>query len=404
MTPSGDAAVWLAGVLAERAGCAPPVLDPPAPGDAATRWGASGLAELTGPADRPPIAPGRDYVGRLEALVRVVKGFARALGADLALDMDVYGERARDMGLTRRGAISAGGAARMVRCRDSWLVANLARPEDLDLFEAWLGVPAGDDPWAALADAAEDRPAGEFAAGARLLGLAASVVAAACDEQRLARPAQSHGAPGFAHWRGGRPPRDPASLFVLDLSGLWAGPLCGRLFVELGARVVKVESMSRPDGARAGSLAFFERMNSRKQCISVDLASPPGRAALRELIEQADVVIEAARPRALAQLGVHADALARERPGRIWICLTAYGRTGPWSNAVGFGDDCAAAAGLVVRDGDGEPMFVGDAIADPIAGLMAAGAAFAGLAGGGFGLVDVALREAALFVAEAPVR
>jgi len=63
---------------------------------------------------------------------------------------------------------------------------------------------------------------------------------------------------------------------------------------------------------------------------------------------------------------------ARERPGIVWIGLTAYGRTGPWSNAVGFGDDCAAAAGLVVRDGDDRPMFVGDALADPVAGLMAA--------------------------------
>jgi crotonobetainyl-CoA:carnitine CoA-transferase CaiB-like acyl-CoA transferase len=178
--------------------------------------------------------------------------------------------------------------------------------------------------------------------------------------------------------------------------------LCGRLFAELGARVIKVESAARPDGARAGSPAFFARMNAGKQSVILDFASQAGRAELRELIAGADVVIEAARPRALPQLGIDAETIARANRRLTWIGITAYGRTGPWSNAVGFGDDCAAAAGLVVRDESGAPMFVADALADPLAGLMAASAAFAVLAAGGGALIDVALREAALFVAQAP--
>jgi crotonobetainyl-CoA:carnitine CoA-transferase CaiB-like acyl-CoA transferase len=142
-------------------------------------------------------------------------------------------------------------------------------------------------------------------------------------------------------------------------------------------------------------------MNAGKETAAFDFKTERGRQALRALIEAADVVIEAARPRAMAQLGIHLEEIARGRPSLVWISLTAYGRTGPWSNAVGFGDDCAAAAGLVVRDEAAAPMFVGDALADPVAGLMATAAGLAVLAAGGGALVDVGLREAATFIAQA---
>ena len=401
---TNDAARWLAGVLSQRAGCdgLEPLPGPPA-GSAQARWLASGLAELTGPADGEPVAPARDYAARLDALVRAARAFAVVLGAaPPSLRLGLYAERAADLGLRRAGRISAGGAARMLRCADDWAVVNLARPEDLDLFEAWIGEPAGDAPWTTLSRAAARRDVETFVSDGRLLGLPVARVAAPADDQLAARPAQNEGAPGIHRWAPAGPPRDPAELLVVDLSGLWAGPLCGRLFAELGAEVVKVESTSRPDGARQGSAAFFARMNAGKTCVAFDFQAESGRQALRALIERADVVIEAARPRAMAQLGIDPAVVAAARPHTVWISLTGYGRTGPWSNAVGFGDDCAAAAGLVVRDGAGAPMFVGDALADPIAGLMATAAGFAVLAAGGGALVDVSLREAALFVARAP--
>ncbi len=402
MNSDVDGAAWLASILTERAGYGGPLaLDAPAPGDAAARWAASGLAELTGPAHGPPIQPDRDFAARLDALPRIARALAKALGAQLRLDASVYAERARDLGLSRRGGVSAGGAARMVRCRDGWAVVNLARPEDLDLFEAWIGAPAGDDPWRTLTEAAADIDTEALAADGRELGLPVAVVDGGPDEQSAARPEARQGAPLVRRWGPQGAARDPAHLLVVDLSGLWAGPLCGRLFAQSGARVIKVESTARPDGARGGSPAFFERMNAGKACVSFDFTTERGRADLRGLLREADVVIEAARPRAMQQLGVDPDALARERPNLVWISLTAYGRTGPWSNAVGFGDDCAAAAGLIVRDEAGDPMFVGDALADPVAGLMAASAGFAVLAAGGGALVDVALREAAGFVAQA---
>ena len=399
-----DAAEWLAATLAERAGYDDILtLPPPTRGDASARWRASGLADLTGPADGPSTRPGRDYADRLDGLVRTVQAFAAALGGTApSLDMSLFTERAAVLGLSRRGHISAGGAARMVRCLDDWAVVNLARPEDLDLFEAWIGEPAGDDPWAVLGAAAGRLETNAFVDMGRLLGLPVARVASTGDEQQAARPDQAHGAPGIRRWAPVAKPRDLQNLLVVDLSGLWAGPLCGRLFAELGARVVKVESTHRPDGAREGSPAFFTRMNSRKDLVSLDFKTEHGRETLEALIGRADVVIEAARPRAMAQLGIDPDDIARHGPNLVWISLTAYGRTGPWANAVGFGDDCAAAAGLIVRDEAGAPMFVGDALADPIAGLMATAAGLAVLAAGGGALVDVSLRETASFVAQAP--
>ena len=122
---------------------------------------------------------------------------------------------------------------------------------------------------------------------------------------------------------------------------------------------------------------------------------------------QADVVIEASRPRALAQLGLGPDEIFPMNPHLTWISITAHGRSGRSAERVGFGDDAAVAGGLFAKDGSGHPLFIGDAIADPIAGMFAAAGALASLLdGGGRGRrVDVSMRGAAAYVARAqPLR
>ncbi|HLG92165.1 MAG TPA: CoA transferase, partial [Acidimicrobiales bacterium] len=174
---------------------------------------------------------------------------------------------------------------------------------------------------------------------------------------------------------------------VVDLSCLWAGPLAGGLLARCGAEVIKVESPARPDGARGGPPAFFDLLNAGKRSLALDLASPGGRAALARLVEVADLVIESSRPRAAEQLGLE--------PGRTgWVSVTGYGRSGPGRDWVAFGDDASAAAGLpAVTGGARAPVFCGDALADPAAGLHAAVAALALLLGRSSQLVEVALRE-----------
>ena len=105
--------------------------------------------------------------------------------------------------------------------------------------------------------------------------------------------------------------------------------------------------------------------------MEIDFHSEHGINQLRELISNADVVIEGSRPRAMQQLGIDAEQIVREAQPRVWLSITGYGRSGVAGQRVGFGDDCAVAGGLVDETSDG-PQFLGDAIADPISGLVAA--------------------------------
>ncbi len=160
----------------------------------------------------------------------------------------------------------------------------------------------------------------------------------------------------------------------LDLSALWAGPLAGRLLRLAGGEVTKLESTSRPDAMRDGDAALFERLNAGKRHIAHDLRSAEGIAALRAEIARADIIIEAARPRALLQMGIDAEAEVRARTGLIWLTITGHGAQGDAANWIGFGDDAAVAGGLTaaLQMATGETGFVGDAIADPLTGIFAA--------------------------------
>ncbi|MFI7667673.1 CoA transferase [Nocardia sp. NPDC049526] len=185
---------------------------------------------------------------------------------------------------------------------------------------------------------------------------------------------------------------------VVDLSSMWAGPLCAHLLGRAGARVVKVESTRRPDGARRGDPRFFDWLHGGHEQITVDFHTPAGQETLRELVSTADVVIEASRPRALAQLGL-APGERVHRDGQVWLSLTGYGRAEPMR--VAFGDDAAVAGGLVGWDA-GEPVFCGDAIADPLTGICAALAVCCAVLGGGGQLIDLSMRAAAAAFAAAP--
>jgi len=218
---------------------------------------------------------------------------------------------------------------------------------------------------------------------ARLLGLA---VAVAGPPSGVAPPwfrVAARGANRAVRRKRSRP-------LVLDLSALWAGPLCGRLLGLAGARIVKVECVNRPDGARYGSAGFYEVLNAEKESVGLDLQTSRGVEALHRLLQHADVVIENARPRALAQLGVDAERLVGE--GLVWVSITGYGRREPQAHWTAYGDDAAAASGLAAATGDPDaPLFCGDAIADPIAGIHAAVAALAQWRSGEGALLELAL-------------
>jgi hypothetical protein len=182
------------------------------------------------------------------------------------------------------------------------------------------------------------------------------------------------------------------SPLVVDLSSLWAGPLATHLLQQAGARVIKVESSTRPDGARSGAPAFFNLLNCGKESVSLDLTSSKGTQQLGSLLSHADIVIEASRPRALAHMGIDAEALIKSTPGRVWVSITGYGRGEPESHWVAWGDDAAVAAGALGGTLDA-PVFCGDALADPLTGLHAGVAALAFWQGGESVLLDLSLRQ-----------
>jgi hypothetical protein len=298
-------------------------------------------------------------------------------------------ERAAIAGLRRRGRISPGGSCRLLRTRDAWLALNLARPDDEDLLSAWLETdrPPDTSPWSFVEAHLPGRSARSLVDRGRLLGLPIAPCAPPRDES----PAwlRIHMIGSSQHRRPDAVPR------VLDLSALWAGPLCTHLLERTGADVIKVESTHRPDGARRGPSAFYDLLNAGKRSVALDLRSSEGLRHLVALIDAADIVVESARPRALEQLGISASARVAARPGLTWLSITGYGRAEPEREWVAFGDDAAVAAGLATLTGKEahRPMFCGDAIADPLAGMHAAVAALASFRAGGGALLEIALRD-----------
>jgi crotonobetainyl-CoA:carnitine CoA-transferase CaiB-like acyl-CoA transferase len=185
----------------------------------------------------------------------------------------------------------------------------------------------------------------------------------------------------------------PAATLVVDLSTLWAGPLCaGLVGAVAGLAVLKVEDPRRPDGARAGPPAFWDHLNGTKQHTTIEFTRDGGRRELAELLDTAAVVVTSARPRALDALSL--DPVEHARRGTVWVAVTGYGLTGPWRDRVAFGDDAAVAGGAAVAAGGTDhPAFVLDAVADPLSGLVGAAAAVDALQTGRGAVIDVALRD-----------
>jgi hypothetical protein len=355
----------------------------------AAAWIGSGSAALTGWPDGPGLVPPDLVLDRIARLGRAARTDPWA----------ALTERAAVAGLRRLGQVSCGGGTRLLRAADGWLAASLVRPEDIDAVAAWLEIDRapGPDPWPTVVAEVARRPRGPLVAQAAVLGLPVAAVGerAAGDPGILS---DADGLPG--RWvdlgPARRPP--PSEPLVVDLSSLWAGPVCARLLAASGADVVKVESAARPDGARRGPALFYDRLHSGQRAVALDLSSAGGRDALRDLLGAADVVIEASRPRALAQLGLAADDLGPDGPG-LWLSITGHGRSGAGAERVAFGDDAAAAGGLVAWTATG-PVFAGDAVADPLTGLAAAAAARSPRVGDGRRwLVDLALAGVAAWVA-----
>jgi CoA-transferase family III len=352
-------------------------------GSAVSKWGSSGLAYLTGLPGGPPDFSRANVLARAEQVAAAVSNHT-GIAVDAA---SLLTGRAALLGLTRGGRVSAGGATRLLAARDGWCVITLSRPDDVAAVPALLEADeAPADPWPTLQDWAATQLVPTIIQRASLIDIPAAGLSEATPRppriDRMGSRATTRGLGG---------------LLVVDLSSMWAGPLCGQLLARAGATVVKVESPRRPDGARGGNRAFFDWINGQKLSYCVDF---DGQAdELRELLAVADVVIEGSRPAALARRGLGPDHLA-PRTGRIWLRITGYDDPRP-----AFGDDAAVAGGLVgaaVGAGLKGPVFCGDAIADPLTGLEATLAVAESLGRGGGELIHVSMAGVAASYAALP--
>lgn len=354
-------------------------------------WAASGAMALTGAPDGMPLVAPGDPAGQVRrGLDRFAELTARRTGSAPDLPgAELLGERAAIAGIGRNAPWSCGGAFKAVQTADGWIGLSLPRASDRSLVPALVETDCGNDPWTAVAEWAARRSSLEVIERLALLGLAGAALPAP-GEASSDRDAVTRTASGPRRHRRDRP-------LVVDLTSLWAGPLCAHLLGLGGADVVKIESRSRPDGARRGPRAFFDLLHAGHRMVALDLSDPVDIASLHALVAQADLVLEASRSRAMLQLGIDAEAVVAA--GTSWLSITARGRA---VNVVGFGDDVAAGAGLTV-DHHGTPVPCGDAIADPLAGVAAAEASAEALLDDRAQLIDVSMHDVAAAAARGGV-
>jgi crotonobetainyl-CoA:carnitine CoA-transferase CaiB-like acyl-CoA transferase len=207
----------------------------------------------------------------------------------------------------------------------------------------------------------------------------------------MAAAALGEVAPPRSPWRTERKkavvPPDESGATVVNLGSLWAGPLAARLVGATGVKVIHVESRTRPDPTRGSAPEFYQGLRAGHEVRRIDFSRTDG---LADLLRSADIVIEASRPRALRALRTDADTIMADGRPRTWLRITAH----PDQDRIGFGDDAAVAAGLVRWDPVG-PVFVGDAVADPLTGLVGALAVVGNRCATDQVIIDINLAEVA---------
>jgi crotonobetainyl-CoA:carnitine CoA-transferase CaiB-like acyl-CoA transferase len=238
------------------------------------------------------------------------------------------------------------------------------------------------------------------------------------------RPPQLGADNGHVYWPARADPRGAAEVDALPLSDVrvtdftafWAGPVATQFLGSLGADVIKVEGVRRPDGLRfaGGRPPTWDRWwewgpvflcsNNNKRGISVELSTEAGRAIALELIATSDLVLENFSPRVMENFGLDWDAISTANPRAIMVRMPAFGLDGPWRDRVGFAQTMEQATGMAWMTGhsDGPPV-IPRGVCDPMAGLHAAFAAIAALVirdRNGAGMhVESTMAESALNVA-----
>jgi len=176
---------------------------------------------------------------------------------------------------------------------------------------------------------------------------------------------------------------------VIDLTRVLAGPFCTMMLGDLGAEVIKIERPGSGDDTRkwgppfseSGESAYYISANRNKRSVTLNLKSEGGQVILKELIQQADVLVDNFKTGTLENWGFDYQTLQEIRPGLIYCTITGYGYTGPYKDRPGYDFMVQAMGGFMSVTGppDGDPTRAGIAVADLAAGMFATSAILAAL-------------------------
>lgn len=190
-----------------------------------------------------------------------------------------------------------------------------------------------------------------------------------------------------------------AGIKVLDLSRVLAGPWCTQILADLGADVVKVELPGAGDDTRhwgppflqdaqgqdTDQASYFAACNRNKRSVTIDMSKPQGQALIRQMAEQADVLVENFKVGGLAKYGLDYASLSALNPRLVYCSVTGFGQTGPYAERAGYDLLIQASSGMMSITGraDGEPggggVRVGVALTDLFTGVYASTAVLAAL-------------------------
>lgn len=172
-----------------------------------------------------------------------------------------------------------------------------------------------------------------------------------------------------------------SGLKVIELARILAGPWVGQSLADLGAEVIKIEAPEGDDTRRWGppfierdgdeSAAYFYAANRGKRSVTVDLRTPEGQKTVRDLVRDADILIENFKVGGLTKYGLDYDSLSALNPRLVYCSITGFGQDGPYANRPGYDFMIQGMSGLMSVTGEpsGPPQKTGVAITDIVTGL-----------------------------------
>ena len=175
---------------------------------------------------------------------------------------------------------------------------------------------------------------------------------------------------------------------VLDLSRVFAGPLCGMVLADFGAEVIKVEHPGRGDDTRDWGMSigktettYYNSMNRNKRSITVDLQTPEGVKIIHDLLPQCDVVVQNFKTGGAEKLGLGYEQLKAIKPDLIYCSVAGYDSSGPEAKRPGYDLVIQGESGLMALNGEANtpPLKFGVAVVDLMTGMYAAQAVLAAL-------------------------